>query len=81
MSDQHIVRDQDLKNGLGSILEFVAEGIKRSFEQSPDVGFKYLRKVAKHIIDGEGEALPVPGPVTPHFKKLLGEMKERENNE
>ena len=59
---QDIVTDQDLKNGLSSVLEFVAEGFnKHGDEEARD----YLLQVARDITSGRGHPAPNPGPVTP----------------
>lgn len=54
--------DQDLKNGMASVLEFVAEAFRRSgFEPER----QYLLGVARDITDGKGHPAPNAGPVTP----------------
>ena len=58
---QDVVMDQDLKNGLASVLEFCAAGVKMGGE----VGQRYLIEVARHIASGRGYPAPNPGPVTP----------------
>ena len=59
---QDIVTDQDLKNGLSSVLEFVAESARISGHmQARD----YLLQVSRDITSGRGHPAPNPGPVTP----------------
>lgn len=70
---QDIVTDQDLKNGLSSILEFCAEGFRKIAEadvpygvaKSAEESRDYLLQVSKDITSGKGHPAPNPGPVTP----------------
>ena len=67
---QDIVSDQDLKNGLGSILEFVGEAFRVAGKnganpQACEQARAYCRSVAADIITGKGRRAPNPGPVTP----------------
>ena len=62
---QDYVTDQDLKNGLGSLLEFVAEAIRLHETKGMEPARDYLLKVSKDIITGKGHRAPNPGPVTP----------------
>lgn len=74
MSDprQDIVTDQDLKNGLGSVLEFMEEALRIVGEKGTDAARKYLREVAGDIISGKGHPAPSPGPVTPDGEQRYG---------
>ena len=62
---QDVVLDQDLKNGLGSLLEFVAHAIEIAHVRSPEEAKNYLKEVSRDIITGKGHPAPNPGPVTP----------------
>lgn len=62
---QDIVVDQDLRNGLGSVLEFVAHALELAEAKGAKAGKDYLLRVAKDIITGRGHPAPNPGPVTP----------------
>ena len=59
---QDIVVDQDLKNGMASILEFVAEAFRQAGRGRERA---YLLGVARDIASGKGHPAPSPGPVTP----------------
>lgn len=59
---QDLVSDQDLKNGMSSTLEFVAEAFRRTGREAER---GYLLKVARDIASGKGHPAPSPGPVTP----------------
>ena len=59
------VSDQDLKNGLGSLLEFVGYALELAESKGAAAGRRYLNKVAADIITGKGHRAPNPGPVTP----------------
>ena len=59
---QDIVTDQDLKNGLSSVLEFVAESARISGHGEAR---EYLLQVSRDIASGRGHPAPNPGPVTP----------------
>lgn len=59
---QDIVMDQDLKNGLSSVLEFVAEGFRLSGDGPAR---EYLLSVSRDVASGRGHPAPNPGPVTP----------------
>ena len=59
---QDIVVDQDLKNGLSSVLEFAAEGFRLSGQEDAR---QYLLQVSRDIASGVGHPAPNPGPVTP----------------
>ena len=59
---QDIVTDQDLKNGLGSLLDFVAEAFRMAGRERER---RYLLQVGRDIISGKGHTAPNPGPVTP----------------
>ena len=66
MPRQDYVTDQDLKNGLGSLLEFVGEAIRLAHSPGgPDAARAYLHNVSGDIITGKGHRAPNPGPVTP----------------
>lgn len=59
---QDWVDDQDLKNGLASVLEFCAEGFRIDGNQEAR---KYLLMVSRDIASGKGHPAPNSGPVTP----------------
>ena len=59
---QDTVLDQDLRNGLGSVLEFCAEGFRLSGNEEAR---QYLLRVSRDISSGRGHPAPNPGPVTP----------------
>ena len=58
---QDVVSDQDLKNGLSGVLQFVAGAMR----MNPRQGADYLDQVARDVASGKGHPAPVPGPVTP----------------
>ena len=62
---ENFVSDQDLRNGLGSLLQFVSEGFRLYRTHGEDAAKNYLNEVAKDIISGKGHPAPSPGPVTP----------------
>ena len=70
---QDVVVDQDLKNGLSSVLEFCAEGFRKIAEHSDPLAAAraaeearaYLLQVSRDIASGRGHPAPNPGPVTP----------------
>ena len=64
---QDIVVDQDLKNGMSSVLEFCAEAHRLAGNEK---GRQYLLQVSRDITSGVGHPAPNPGPVTP--PRLLG---------
>lgn len=66
---QDIVVDQDLKNGLSSVLEFAAEGVRRGDED----GRQYLLQVSRDLASGKGHPAPNPGPVTPPLSGVFRE--------
>ena len=73
---EYAVSDQDLKNGMASVLEFVAHG----FEVSGDHDAKnYLMQVARNIASGRGQPAPSPGPVTP-TTTLLGAAQAQDRS-
>lgn len=57
-----LVTEQDLRNAVGSALEFAAEAFRVN---EPNTARTYLRQVAKDIITGKGHPAPNPNPVTP----------------
>ena len=72
---QDIVVDQDLKNGLGSLLEFVGEAFRVAGKNGANTAAcekarEYCISVGRDIISGKGRRAPNPGPVTP--KSVLG---------
>ena len=62
---QDIVFDQDLKNGLSSVLEFCAEAFRMN---DPNAARDYLLQVSRDIASGKGHSAPNPGPVEPEGK-------------
>ena len=57
----YAVSDQDLKNGLSSVLQYVAH----AFAVPPGEAERYLTGVSRDIASGKGHQAPSPGPVTP----------------
>ena len=70
---QDVVVDQDLRNGLGSLLQFIGHAFEIGDGHRARV---YLDAVARDIITGRGHPGPVPGPVTPPRGALLGASQE-----
>lgn len=72
---ERLVSDQDLRNALGSVLEFAAEGfrITATDPTGADGARTYLRSVAADIISGKGHPAPADGPaVAPSSTGTLG---------
>ena len=67
-----IISEQDLKNGMSSVLEFCAEGVRLGGEK----GRQYLLQVSRDIASGRGHPAPNPGPVTPPTRGILGAKEE-----
>ena len=66
MTRQDIVTDQNLKNGMGSLLEYVSEAFRLNAAKGPDAARAYLHEVAEDIITDKGRPAPEnTGPVTP----------------
>lgn len=66
---QDVVFDQDLKNGMSSVLEFCAEAFRMN---DPDKARDYLLQVSRDIASGKGHPAPNPGPVEPTAKRGKG---------
>ena len=73
MSDarQDIVTDQNLKNGMGSVLEFCGYAVELASVKGAQAARDYLKGVARDIITGRGRRAPNPAPVAP--QALAGE--------
>ena len=59
------VSDQDLRNGLGDLLEYVGYALELAEAKGAKAGRAYLKEVGADIISGRGHPAPNPGPVTP----------------
>ena len=56
---------QDLRNGLGDLLQYVGKAIEIAKEESTQAAQNYLNEVSEDIITGKGHIAPNTGPVTP----------------
>lgn len=63
-----LISEQDLKNGMSSVLEFCAEAHRLAGNEK---GRDYLLQVSRDITSGKGHPAPNPGPVTPP-RDILG---------
>ena len=65
LDPNRVVTDQDQRNGLSSIMEFVGEAIRIAHADGPEKAKDYCEHVARDLASGTGHPAPSQGPVTP----------------